>query len=244
MTIADVVTFFIITFAYLSLVIFTAGTAYRIYLYARAPAPLKITLTPGPKTPAGVVGRLAGDVLLFQNLFQADKVLWAGSWVFHASLFITLTWHLRYFTYPVPGFVTSIQSLSVYTGYLLPLAAVYLFWRRLASLRDFYMSGLPDYGALILLAGIAGTGLLVHYVARAYLVDIKAFALGLVTLHPVAPPMHPIFLIHFSLVCLLLIYFPYSKMMHAGGVLFSPTRNQPFDVARKRHINPWDYTVD
>ena len=140
--------------------------------------------------------------------------------------------------------MTSVQSLSVYTGYLLPLAAVYLFWRRLASLRDFYTSGLPDYGALILLASIAGTGLLVHYVARAYLVDIKAFALGLVTLHPVAPPMHPIFLIHFILVCLLLIYFPYSKMMHAGGVLFSPTRNQPFDVARKRHINPWDYTVD
>ena len=31
---------------------------------------------------------------------------------------------------------------------------------------------------------------------------------------------------------------------NAGGVFFSPTRNQPFDVTRKRHINPWDYPVD
>jgi nitrate reductase gamma subunit len=93
---------------------------------------------------------------------------------------------------------------------------------------------------LILLGCIAGTGLLVHYVVRVYMVDIKAFALGLVTFHPVAPPMHPIFIFHFLLVCLLMIYFPYSKLMHAGGLLFSPTRNQPFDVTQRRHVNPWD----
>jgi nitrate reductase gamma subunit len=239
MTVADVVSFFLIAFAYLALAIFLAGVAYRIYLYAQAPAPFNIALTPAPKTAGGVIARLTGDVLLFQNLFRADKVLWAGSWVFHASLFITLTWHLRYFLYPVPEFVMFMQPPAVYTGYLLPIAAVYLFWRRLASLREFYTSGLPDYGALILLGGIAGTGLLVHYVARAYLVDIKAFALGLVTLRPVAPPMHPIFIFHFLLVCLLLIYFPYSKLMHAGGLFFSPTRNQTYDLAR-RHVNPWN----
>jgi nitrate reductase gamma subunit len=244
MTAADAISFFIITFAYLSLAIFFAGAAYRIYLYAKVPAPLKITLTPGPQTTGGVMARLTGDALLFQNLFQADKVLWAGSWVFHASLFLTLVHHLRYFLYPVPPFIVNWETVSLYAAYLLPIAIVYLFWRRLAGLREFYLSGVPDYVALILLGCIAGTGLLTHYVARVYLVDIKAFALGLATLHPAAPPMHPIFLIHFLLVCLLLIYFPYSKMMHAGGVFFSPTRNQPFDVTRKRHINPWDYPVD
>ena len=240
MTSSDLISFFIIAFAYLSLATFLVGVAFRIYLYARTPAPLKITLTPGPKTWGGTVARLTGDVLLFQNLFRADRVLWVGSWVFHASLFITLTWHLRYFLYPVPELVMSFQSPAVYTGYLLPIAAAYLFWRRLASLREFYTSGVPDYGVLILLSCIAGTGLLVHYVARVYIVDIKAFALGLVTLHPVAPPMHPIFIFHFLLVCLLLIYFPYSKLMHAGGLFFSPTRNQPFDVTQRRHVNPWD----
>jgi [DsrC]-trisulfide reductase subunit M len=241
MSVADVVSFFIVAFAYLSLGVFFVGVAYRIYLYAKAPAPLNIALTPGPKTPGGVVARLTGDVLLFQNLFKADKVLWAGSWVFHASLFLTLVRHLRYFLYPVPGFIIDWQTVSLYAGYLLPLTTVYLFWRRLASLREFYTSGVPDYGVLILLGCIAGTGLLVRYVARVYVVDIKAFALGLVTLHPVAPPMHPIFIFHFLLVCLLLIYFPYSKLMHAGGVFFSPTRNQPYNLAQ-RHVNPWNQT--
>ena len=244
MTSADVIAFFLIAFGYLSLAIFLVGVAYRIYLYAKTPAPLNIALTPAPATAGGVLARLTGDVLLFQNLFRADKVLWAGSWIFHASLFLALIRHLRYFLYPVPGFIADWQTISLYAGYLLPIGAVYLLWRRLASLREFYTSGVPDYGVLILLSCIAGTGLLVHYVARVYIVDIKAFALGLVTLHPVAPPMHPIFSFHFLLVCLLLIYFPYSKLMHAGGLFFSPTRNQPFDVTHRRHINPWDYSVD
>ena len=66
--------------------------------------------------------------------------------------------------------------------------------------------------------------------------------LGLMTLRPVAPPMHPLFLFHFVLVCLLMLYFPFSKLLHAGGIFFSPTRNQPYQVqkAGRRYVNPWD----
>jgi nitrate reductase gamma subunit len=28
--------------------------------------------------------------------------------------------------------------------------------------------------------------------------------------------------------------------MHAGGILFSPTRNMPNDNRRRRHVNPWN----
>ena len=38
----------------------------------------------------------------------------------------------------------------------------------------------------------------------------------------------------------LLIYFPFSKLMHMGGVFLSPTRNLPNDSRRRRHINPWN----
>ncbi len=41
----------------------------------------------------------------------------------------------------------------------------------------------------------------------------------------------------------LLIYFPFSKLMHAGGVLLSPTRNLPNDSRIVRHVNPWNYPV-
>jgi nitrate reductase gamma subunit len=60
--------------------------------------------------------------------------------------------------------------------------------------------------------------------------------LGLLTLRPVAPPPHALFLVHFVLVSLLLIYFPFSKLLHAGGIFFSPTRNQPYDIQRPPRI--------
>jgi nitrate reductase gamma subunit len=69
--------------------------------------------------------------------------------------------------------------------------------------------------------------------------------LGLLTLNPVAPPLHPLFLIHFLLVLVLMIYFPFSKLLHAGGVFFSPSRNQPFQVQQpgKRYVNRGKYPI-
>ena len=39
-----------------------------------------------------------------------------------------------------------------------------------------------------------------------------------------------------------MIYFPFSKLMHAGGVLVSPTRNQRANF-EERFVNPWDFPV-
>jgi hypothetical protein len=47
-----------------------------------------------------------------------------------------------------------------------------------------------------------------------------------------------LFLLHFSLIMLLLIYFPFSKLMHAIGIFFSPTRNQ-IDNSRIKRWGPW-----
>jgi nitrate reductase gamma subunit len=40
----------------------------------------------------------------------------------------------------------------------------------------------------------------------------------------------------------LLIYFPFSKLMHSGGLFWSPTRNQRANF-ETRFINPWDFPV-
>ena len=41
------------------------------------------------------------------------------------------------------------------------------------------------------------------------------------------------------LVALLMIIFPFSKLLHAPGVFFSPTRNQADNPREKRHLAPW-----
>lgn len=223
----------VIGLGYFAGITFALGLLWRLIGYVRAPAPLPVAVTPAPASDAGAAGRVAVDVLIFPNLFKADKALWAGAWTFHIALWVILLRHLRYFTYPVPGLSLFMSPAAMWAGYVFGLAALFLLWRRLALRRTLYISGLPDYFALALLALIAGTGILMKYWLHVYLVDVKAFILGLLTLRPVAPPQHPLFLVHFLLVTLLLLYFPFSKLLHAGGIFFSPTHNQPYEIQKR-----------
>ena len=92
--------------------------------------------------------------------------------------------------------------------------------------------------------GIALTGILMRYFTKIDVVGAKEFAMGLVTLKPaVVEGIGGIFYVHLLLVSTLLIYFPFSKLMHMGGIFLSPTRNLTTDTRMKRHVNPWNYPV-
>ena len=97
---------------------------------------------------------------------------------------------------------------------------------------------------LFLLLGIGVSGVLMRHLVRVDIAGLKQFALGLATFHPVAPPaLGPVFLVHLLLVSTLAAYFPFSKLMHMGGVFMSPTRNLANNNRSQRHINPWNYPV-
>ncbi len=73
---------------------------------------------------------------------------------------------------------------------------------------------------------------------------MKELALGLVHFSPPDPTgIHPLFFGHLFLVCVLLAYFPLSKLVHMAGVFLSPTRNLANNNRAVRHVNPWDYPV-
>jgi nitrate reductase gamma subunit len=83
-----------------------------------------------------------------------------------------------------------------------------------------------------------------RYFIRVDITSVKELVIGLVSLHPTIPKgIGVIFYIHLFLLSVLIAYFPFSKLMHAGGVFFSPTRNMPNDNRARRHINPWNYPV-
>jgi len=42
-----------------------------------------------------------------------------------------------------------------------------------------------------------------------------------------------------ALVAALMAIFPVSKLLHAPGLFFSPTRNQADDARERRHLSPW-----
>lgn len=226
--------------AYFAAFAFVGGLLWKLYGYLRTPMPLPHAITPAPSTEGGSVLRVLGDVTLFPNLFKADKVLWAGAWVFHVALAAVLFRHLRYFTYPIPGIVLYMEPVALFFGSLFGAAALFLFWRRLGLPRTIFISNVPDYFVLVLLGLVAGTGMLVSYWLHVNIVDVKGFILGLMTFRPVEVPRHPLFLLHLFFVLLLMIYFPFSKLLHAGGILFSPSRHQPYQVQvrGKRYVNP------
>jgi nitrate reductase gamma subunit len=229
-------------FAYLAALIFILGFLSKVVLYFKTPSPLKIPTTPAPVSSFGVVLRMIPEVFFFRSLLKggtAEKILWLGGWTFHVCFLFIVLRHLRFFTYPVPGWVMSFQEIGIWAGLLFPLALLLLIARRFLNDRLMVISLFQDYFILILIIGIGLTGLLLKYFIRTNLVDVKAFILGLFTLSPVALPNSTLFLIHFCLVLLLLIYFPFSKLMHAWGVLMSPTSVQTDTPREFRHVAPW-----
>ncbi|MFA6922550.1 MAG: respiratory nitrate reductase subunit gamma [Gallionella sp.] len=224
---------------YLATLLFVVGLFYRIRNYALTPAPLKIPTTPAPTTKGGVVLRMMREVVFFESLFKANLWTWGLGWLFHVSLVLVLLRHLRYFTDPVWGWVALIQPFGIYAG-LAMLAGLSGLWaRRLFVERIRYISTPSDHLMLLLLIGIAASGLMMKFAVHTDVIAVKAYFQGLMHLSIAPLPADPVLLVHLFFVFALLVIFPFSKLLHAPGVFFSPTRNQVDNPREHRHISSW-----
>jgi len=188
-------------------------------------------------------------------IFWSSYWLWLGALVFHYAFLTVIVRHLWLFTEPVPVFVQILQGIdsffrlyvpAVYmSGLALLAAAAYLLARRLFDSRLRYISLFTDYFPLFLILSIASTGVLMRYVWKVDVEAVKEVTMGLATLHPTMPDAEigALFYVHLFLVCCLLAYFPFSKLAHFAGILFSPTRNVANSNRAVRHVNPWNYPV-
>ncbi len=218
----------------------------------------------------GVVIRMALEVLVFRSLLRNTKAklypaenrlaygtslgLWAAAMAFHWSMLVILIRHLRLALSPVPAVVTFVEKADglletgvpvfFVTTILFLAALVFLLGRRLLDPQVRYISLVDDYFPLLLLLGIGLSGFWLRHFAKADVVGIKELVVGLASFHPVLPAaIHPLFFGHLFLVSMLLIYFPFGKLVHMPGVFLSPTRNLANNNRRVRHVNPWDYPV-
>ena len=224
---------------YAATAILVVGVGLKIAQYARTPAPLKIPVMPAPLTRTGVGARLFREVVFFESLFKSNKWIWLFGWIFHAALALALLRHLRYFTEPVWGWVVLVQPFGMYAGFAMVLGLAGLLARRIVVERVRYITSASDILFLVLLLAIGGSGLGMRYVAPTDIVALKAFMLGLMYFDWQPLPGDPALLIHLALVAALMIVFPFSKLLHAPGVFFSPSRNQVDDAREKRHMAPW-----
>jgi nitrate reductase gamma subunit len=224
-----------------------------------------------PHTKWGVVGRMLLEVLFFRSLFRNSKAevhggpkpklaygtsiwLWLGALVFHWAFLIVLIRHLRLLTNPVPGCVALLEDVDGMLQLTIPVlhmstiaflaGLLFLIGRRLLNPQVRYISLLNDWFPLFVILGIGVTGIWMRHIDKVDTTGIKDLALGLVTFAPAVPEgLSGMFYAHLFLVCVLLAYFPFSKLMHLGGVFMSPTRNLANTNRMVRHVNPWNPDV-
>ena len=230
--------FFALLFIVATLVL-VIGLARKIIQYAKTPAPLKIPTTPAPVTQSGVVLRLFREVVFFESLFKSTKWTWIFGWMFHMGLFLVLLRHLRYFMDPVWLPIQLIQPFGVYAGFAMVIGLVGLLARRLLVDRVRYISAPSDFLWLVILIVIGLSGLMMKFVAHTDIVMVKQFFTGLMGFSIGELPIDFPLIVHLGLVALLMILFPFSKLLHVPGVFFSPSRNQVDNPREKRHLAPW-----
>ena len=232
---------------------------------------IKSSKLESPTTTLGVIGRMLLEILFFRSLFRNTKVelrkgprlvygsnkyLWLGAIVFHWSFLVIFLRHFRFFMEPIPSFVPFLENLDGFfqvglpvllvTDVLITVALLYLFFRRIVDSKLRYISLASDYFPLFLILSIAVTGILMRYFDKVDIIKVKELAIGLFSFHPAVPALPEIgvlFYIHLFLVCVLISYFPFSKLLHMPGIFLSPTRNLANNSRMKRHINPWDHPV-
>lgn len=224
---------------YLAAAVLLAGLIAKVVQYARTPAPLKIPTTPAPTTQSGVVLRMAREVVFFESLFKGNKWIWLFGWIFHFGLFLVTLRHLRYFIEPVWLPIALVQPFGIYGGMAMVVGLAGLWARRVLVDRVRYITGPSDHLMLGLLVLIGVSGLMMTFVVHTDVVAVKAFFRGLLTFQVAPLPSDPLLLVHLLLVAVLMVVFPFSKLLHAPGLFFSPTRNQADNPREKRHVAEW-----
>lgn len=225
-----------------------------------------------PYTKGQVFIRMVLEVLFFRSLFRNTRTelrsgpklaygsaewLWLAGLVFHYSFLVIFLRHFRLFANPVPTWVEWLGHLDGFLQIGVPIlyitditivaAATYLFLRRVWIPQLRYISLVADYFPLILILGIALTGISLRYWTKVDVVHVKNLVVGLLMFNPALPEnaaaIDAMFFVHIFLVCVLIAYLPFSKLTHMVGVFLSPTRNMTNDNRARRHINPWNPTV-
>ena len=230
---------------------------------------IKSNVIDNPSNGFTAIIRMAFEILTFRSLFRNTKMeyrrgprvsyasakwLWIGALGFHYAFLVIFLRHLRFFTDPVPLPVNLIESLDGFlqvgvpglfiTDLLILAALTYLFVRRIGMPQIKYLSLPADYFALFLIGGLVISGVLMRYFIRTDIAGVKELTMGLATFNPTIPTtIGSIFFIHLFMLSVLFAYFPFSKLMHFGGIFLSPTRNLANNNRFKRHVNPWNYPV-
>ena len=215
-------------FPYIAAAVFIVGMVWRIGTWMKAPVPFQITLFPTPSSTVGRMAAVGEEMLLFKSLRRGDKQLWLWAWLMHVALAMIIVGHLVgiYFLthqFTLIGLSPTDSSklsalLGIIAGTVFFVAILVLFYRRTAIPEVKRLSDPADYFDILLLVAIVVSGM--HMRVTSIEVDlpaIRTYLGALLAFRPMPIPQEWVFVSHFFLVNLLLLYFPFSKLVHVAG---------------------------
>jgi nitrate reductase gamma subunit len=217
-----------VIFPYTAWSVFVSGTILRIVGWLKVPVPFHLTLFPAPVSTADRIATIASDFLLCSTLFREEKALWFRVWLFHLSLALIIAGHVVGIFFLRDQFVlvglspAASHFLSKLLGGISGIVMVFslgaLIIGRIVNPVVRKLSAPEDYFTLLLLIAIAGSGILMYLPGfHVDLPTVRAYMGGLFHFRATSLPHSSIFVIHFLLVNLLLLYFPFSRLLHSAG---------------------------
>ena len=214
---------------YVALFVFINGLLYRILKWVNTPKAsghFTVYISDGR---GNSILNVLQDIIWFPRMLKEEKLLWLASWVFHFSLLLSALSHYKVFlpyNYIIdsfsPGSFDLISNfMDAGASFLMIGSLIILLGRRFVGfLRK--LSEPEDYLLLILILIIAVTGYMTRYSTSVNLLSLRRYFASLVYLSPNNIPIDPYFLVHYTSVMILMIYFPLGKMTHIlGSVLTS-----------------------
>jgi nitrate reductase gamma subunit len=178
------------------------------------------------------------EVVFFESLFKSTKWTWIFGWMFHMGLFAELARHSRYFNSWMPA---ELVGPLKYAGFAMVIGLFGLLARRLFVDRVRYITSPSDIAMLILLILIGLSGIMMTFVWHTDVTAVTHYFRSVIWPFGGIPelPGDPVLWIHLLLVVALMIVFPISKLLHAPGVFFSPSRNMVDNPREQRHVVDW-----
>lgn len=217
---------------FVTIVTLVLGLLYRLRRWKKA-AVANMALYPAASTSKGEMWRkVLKETFLFTTFRKEHPGLWWSTWLFHATLVLILLGHTRLITdWPLRVLFGmsegAVSSLSLWSGgiagVIIMVTCIALMIRRMAVQRVREISSGEDHIVMWLLLAIIITGNCLRFVEHFDVTAAQTYFAGLFTLSlgTLQVPASGMFLLHFLLVQLLLIYLPFGKLLHLPGIFFS-----------------------
>jgi nitrate reductase gamma subunit len=207
------------TALYTATIIFLAGIAIRVFRMHAMPMHVRWELYPIPDGVLRQTKFMLSEILLFKGLFDHNRSLWIGSWIFHLALYLLAALAVIALAAAsitaAPGILISVIKVLAPTSFALgTVGGAILILMRIGSRKLRTFTTAADILNLSLLLVLFASGLICTWTRPEASSLMVSQAGALLQMNP-APPLAPAAWIHLGCIAVFIAYFPFTPMAHA-----------------------------